>query len=263
MVPAALERMNAKDRVRAAFARAAETYDSAALIQRHVVAGLARTIALGPVPHCVLELGCGTGNLTAELLNAFPKADITALDFCGAMLHAARRKLGVRAEWIEADAERFEPADGQPFDLITSSGAFQWFEDLPGYLARVPHWLSPQGRLVFAIFGPGTFAELQSIWPAPLAAGSFWSADRLQDCLAPHFRQVTWDVATHRLAFPSLLDVLRHIRATGTGGTGSGRMVTRAELRRLESEFRERFGQIVLSYEVITCSAGEPVGRGQ
>lgn len=262
MVPAAVDAMNAKDRVRAAFARAADTYDSAALIQRHVVSGLAREIANGPVPRSILELGCGTGNLTAELLARFPQVEVTALDFCGAMLDAARQKLGSRATWIEADAERFEPFDRQRFDLITSSGAFQWFEDLAAYLARVPQWLTPDGRLVFAIFGPGTFAELQSIWPAPLAAGAFWSADQLHTCLTPYFRQVILDVATHRLAFPSLLEVLRHIRATGTGGAGSGRMVTSAELKRLDHEFRERFGQIVLSYEVITCSASEPTGQG-
>jgi tRNA (cmo5U34)-methyltransferase len=53
----------------------------------------------------VLELGCGDGILTAEILRAFPSATMTAVDSSAIMLEAARRRLstvGSRVQLVQA-----------------------------------------------------------------------------------------------------------------------------------------------------------------
>ncbi len=44
----------------------------------------------------ILELGCGTGYVTEQLSNLFPKAHITAIDFAESMIEVAktRKKCG-------------------------------------------------------------------------------------------------------------------------------------------------------------------------
>lgn len=54
----------------------------------------------------ILELGCGTGELTRKLCQRFPQAHITAVDYSVRMLEVAREKLQPycgRVHWVEGD----------------------------------------------------------------------------------------------------------------------------------------------------------------
>lgn len=57
---------------------------------------------------------------------------------------------------MDGEAPVFE---GPRFDLILSSLAFQWFEDLPLALARLHALLRPGGSLYFATMGAESFAS--------------------------------------------------------------------------------------------------------
>jgi len=62
--------------------------------------------ALPPHPHFILELGCGTGNLTVRLAARYPTADITVVDLAPAMLAVTRAKIGektTRVHYCESD----------------------------------------------------------------------------------------------------------------------------------------------------------------
>ncbi len=246
-----------KQRIQSAFARAAATYDATARVQPQVVEGLIARLPEVAGPR-ILELGCGTGRLTAALAARYPAAEILAVDFCEAMLQQAQAKLGPQATWWHADAETLEPTPSG-VDLLVSSGAMQWFEDLAGFLHRCPAWLAEGGHLAFALFGPSTFHELQSVWPAPLAASGFWSAEHLGHVLSDRFRRVMMHREEYRLEFASLMDLLRHIQATGTGASRRPRLLTPAGLASLEQAYRQRFGRLWVSYEVYFCLASEPV----
>ncbi len=43
----------------------------------------------------ILELGCGTGYVTEQLSNLFPKAQITAIDFAESMIAVAKTRQNV------------------------------------------------------------------------------------------------------------------------------------------------------------------------
>jgi len=75
----------------------------------------------------VLDAGCGTGRLTAELLDALPRGRVFALDLSQNMLASARQHLGARVQFLAADLLHlpFERA----FDGIVSTAAFHWVLD--------------------------------------------------------------------------------------------------------------------------------------
>jgi tRNA (cmo5U34)-methyltransferase len=87
----------------------------------------------------ILELGCGTGELSIKILNRFPKAEIIALDYSPRMLQFAQEKIahagyGHRWRGIEADfgewankPEKF--AIDMKFDACVSSLAIHHLTD--------------------------------------------------------------------------------------------------------------------------------------
>jgi ubiquinone/menaquinone biosynthesis C-methylase UbiE len=91
----------------------------------------------------VLEVGCGTGQLTRQL--AGRSFELTAIDIGPAMIAAARRNVAdPMARFHVCAFEQF--AGHGPFDLIVSATAFHWVD--PGIgLAKAARLLRPGGWL--------------------------------------------------------------------------------------------------------------------
>ncbi len=97
----------------------------------------------------VLDLGCGTGRVVAELAGG---RDVVGVDPAEPMLDIARtRPGGDEVSWVRADARsvRLE----QKFDLVVLTGhAFQVFlteQDQRAVLETIAAHLTPEGRFVF------------------------------------------------------------------------------------------------------------------
>lgn len=258
-----------KQRVREAFARAAASYDTHGEIQQEIARGLLERVESAGRDQAVinlsygeiLEVGCGTGNLTRALRQRFPQARITAVDFCEAMLARAQDKLAGDSpvDWLLADGESLE-FPPERFDLITSSSAVQWFDDPAAALERYALMLRPGGRLVLSLFGPQTFQELAAVLaealPArPLPAASFLPAGQLEHLLGKSFECVRLEEQTVTRQYDSLVDLLRSIRHTGTTGGHWQGLFSRKLLERLDRRYRERFGGIPATYHVCYCTA--------
>ncbi len=145
------------------FGAQAGRYDDVARVQRVVAERLAARVAFTPAR--VLEVGCGTGYLGALLAQRLPGAALVLTDIAPPMLAQARARLGARARYAVMDGEAPDAGLGQ-FDLIISSLAFQWFGDLPGAIGRLRAMLAPNGQLLFATLGAGSFGA----WAAAHAA---------------------------------------------------------------------------------------------
>jgi malonyl-CoA O-methyltransferase len=160
--------MARKDRIGAAFGAAAEGYETHAEVQRtaaHVVADLAALLK-APAGARILEVGCGTGLLTREIRLRWPDADLVITDLAPAMVAQAARDPMLSGTFLAMDGE--EPwFAGEYFDLILSSLAFQWFDDLPQALTRLHGLLRPGGSLIFSTMAERSFAA----WRAAHRAG--------------------------------------------------------------------------------------------
>ena len=138
------------------FEAQAGAYDSVAQVQAEVARRLAARLT--GEPKRILEIGCGTGFLSAALAARFPGAELVLTDLSPAMLAQARRRLGDAATYRVMDGQ-WPEAELGTFDLIVSSLVFQWFDDLPGALDRLGGLLAPGGVLAFATLGAESFIE--------------------------------------------------------------------------------------------------------
>jgi tRNA (cmo5U34)-methyltransferase len=118
-------------------------------------------------PRRVLDLGAGTGLLSAAVLAAFPDVSLELLDGSDAMLAEAAERLGgaVRAVHV-ADMAAALPEG--PFDAIVSALAIHHLsdEDKRRLFARIHTALVPGGVFVNAEQVAGPTEELTAIYTA-------------------------------------------------------------------------------------------------
>ncbi|GAA5072206.1 trans-aconitate 2-methyltransferase [Thermocatellispora tengchongensis] len=105
-------------------------------------------------PHYVVDAGCGSGELTAELARRWPQALVRGFDSSPAMIAKARP--GERLAFEVRDARDELPApEGLPIDVLVSNAVLQW---VPEHRELLPRWLdalAPGGVLAFQV--PGNF----------------------------------------------------------------------------------------------------------
>jgi trans-aconitate 2-methyltransferase len=96
----------------------------------------------------VLDAGCGTGRLTAELLDALPRGRVVGVDLSQNMLGSAREHLlqfGTRVSLVACDLLHL-PFE-RSFDSIVSTAAFHWVLDHDRLFANLRQALLPGGWL--------------------------------------------------------------------------------------------------------------------
>lgn len=128
-------------------------------------------------PRTVVDLGCGTGSLTAELARRWPHARVVGVDSSAEMLaEAAAHADPGRVEFVQGDVSTWEP--GGAIDVVVSNAVLHW---IPGHDRLLTRWaaaLSPGGELAMQV--PGNFRAPSHALLAELCAGPRW-ADRLAE----------------------------------------------------------------------------------
>lgn len=155
-----------KKHIAQSFGNASHTYDKDAPVQKWTALQLCKRIQEKNLAQDIdcLEIGCGTGFLTAGLLDVFPNANWTISDLSENMLMTCRNRVGEVGEFIIMDGEY--PNVGKKFDLIVSSLAVQWFHNLEEGLKRLCALLKPGGLLMLTTMGKDSFVEWRNILSA-------------------------------------------------------------------------------------------------
>ena len=160
----------------------------------------------------VLDLCCGTGDMTFALRREGPQAHITGADFSHAMLvRASAKSADVRlVRWIEADALQL-PFPDQSFDLITSAFGFRNLADYDAGLREIYRILRPGGQ-----FGILEFSEPKGL------LGTFYKF-YFKSVLPRIGRMISGSKAYSYLPasverFPSPAEMLERIMAAGFHG---------------------------------------------
>ncbi len=97
----------------------------------------------------ILDICCGTGDLTAALLNRRPvqAEPLTGLDFSAEMLSRARTKYSAaNITWVEGDAMRL-PYPDATFDLVTAAFGFRNLSNYAAGLRELHRVLRPGGEI--------------------------------------------------------------------------------------------------------------------
>jgi ubiquinone/menaquinone biosynthesis C-methylase UbiE len=98
----------------------------------------------------VLEIGCGSGAMAAEILRRYPAVRLTATDYDDSMVDVARRRLapfGARAAVRQADATAL-PFPEASFDATLSFIMLHHVVNWEQGLAELVRVLRPGGRLI-------------------------------------------------------------------------------------------------------------------
>lgn len=213
-----------KQRRASSFGAVAREYDE----HRPEYADAAVAWALAPVDEpAVLDLGAGTGKLTAAVLRVgVPPSAVTAVEPDDAMRAVLAAELpGVRA--LPGTAEAVPLGDGA-VDAVLVGQAFHWFDPLPA-LDEIARVLRPGG--VLAVTGNaeddsvGWVSEVYDAVVATRPDGPPWSGGRFAD--VPGHPSFT-DRAEHevRWAWPRTVDAV-----LATLGTQSWALTSTPEQR--------------------------------
>ncbi len=198
---------------------------------------------LGRIPDVgarrVVDLGCGTGALTAVLADRWPDAEVTGIDASPEMIARARSDHpGITFEI--ADIQTWRP-DGR-IDVVYSNATLHWLDDHADVFAMLRSWLDPGG--VLAVQMPDNWDAPTHRIPSQILGEGEWpgevGAALLRDRLADPEDYASW-------VQPAIVDMWRTTyfqRLDGddpvwTWVTGS---LLRPVLAALDDDDRARFG---------------------
>ncbi len=218
-----------------------------------------------------VDLGARDGAFARALAGSDAAAKVGLLietDLSEAMLAG---RPGAR---LVADEERlpFAPAS---LDLVVSSLALHWTNDLVGALIQIRQALKPDGLFIGAILGGATLTELRTaLTEAELDlsggagprvspfADAYDAAGLLQRA---GFALPVTDVDRVSVRYDHALALMADLRAMGETSVlveGAGRPLTRALVARAAELYAERFaqadGRIPASFEILTLTGWSP-----
>jgi len=165
----------------------------------------------------VIDAGCGSGRLTAALLDRLPRGRVLALDRSRNMLEVARTNLrpvyGRRVTFVRA-ALPDVPVAGWA-DVVFSTATFHWIADHPALFANLRIALRPGGRLHAQCGGGPNLAHARALAADVMARPRFapwfagwagpWEYATAEETATRLDRAGFVDVATEVVAAPTTL----------------------------------------------------------
>ncbi len=255
--------------VRRNFARAAATYDAAAVLQREVGSRMLERLDYVRIePQRVLDLGCGTGASLTALQERYPQAQLIGADLSEAMLRAGRGQRsrlrwllpfvrGNRTPLLAADAAAL-PLRHASLGLLWSNLMLQWVDDPLPVFREMHRVLEVGGLLMFSAFGPDTLRELRASFGDGYAHTQRFTdmhdfGDMLVEC---GFSDPVMDMEVLTMTYSSLDDLFRDLRQSGSACAMQARAHGLSG-RRAWREMREAYaalardGRLPATFEVI------------
>ena len=192
------------------FNAAALRYNAAADAQKIIAERFVAWTSAHLVPNDkVLDLGCGTGFVSAAIMARWPKLQMWALDHSAAMLQQVHRHFP-NIHTVHSDAYNYEPQ--QKFDAIFSSMALHWLPDPRASLQKWQGWIKPQGRLFVALPCQGSFHQWQTLCATHNIHANMWPLPDTNFAKTVANKHVLQDITMN---YASAYDFLRSMKLTG------------------------------------------------
>ncbi|MDB1124369.1 malonyl-ACP O-methyltransferase BioC [Vibrio algarum] len=225
-----------------AFSKAARVYDQHAQFQRDVGLELIGQLPSDLSGMKVLDIGCGTG-FCSELL-AQKGAEIVAADLSSQMLQQAEKRCKEKVSlYCQADAEAL-PFERGEFDIVFSSLALQWCDDLADPLRELQRVTKKGGLIKFSTLMSGSLIELKRSWAeidSHQHVNNFLSDKQIKIALAQAGSQNHHlELLKVQLWYTSAFELMRDLKGIGATHVGerSPGLTKKSTLTRVETEYQ-------------------------
>ncbi|MGB0360482.1 MAG: malonyl-ACP O-methyltransferase BioC [Endozoicomonas sp.] len=243
-----------KQRVARNFSRAANSYDDAAFLQKHVAMRTMLGLPKRGDVKTVLDMGSGTGTYSVVLAERYSSAQVTGLDLSMGMLQFSQQQHASinRIHWCSGDIESL-PFISDSVDLIFSNLAIQWCS-LEQVLYEAFRVLRSGGQFVFSTLVNGSLEELNTSWSRVGESGrvnklsEFTELQKIINNSMLH--QKTLSLKAEVVYYPDVPTILKALKALGVNTVlnGTPRLFTRRKLNAFKS-----------AYETLRMPAGLPL----
>jgi malonyl-CoA O-methyltransferase len=185
----------------------------------------------------VLEIGCGSGNLT-HLFHSYFQVDQLFLNDLYADVDQHFSTIENIA-WLIGDIEQLHLP--QSLDAVISSSALQWMTDLPKLLHRIHDALKPNAYFGFSTFGSDNLTEIKQLTGQGL---NYISLEFLKRQLEQqNFEVLFIEQEVKQIYFDHPKSVLQHLKATGVTATAKTHRWTKQSLQQFYLDYQQFYGE--------------------
>ncbi len=252
-----------RDSVKAAFAKAAISYNDSAVVQKEILVRLVEKLQVlqTSTVDTLLDVGSGTG-LASELLREnYGSECYYAIDFASPMLAWAKSHYKADYQYAVCGDVEMLPFRDESLDVVFSASTFQWCNDVGSAFQECKRILKEEGLLIFSSFGPETLRELRQCFARVDShphVSTFIDMQSLGDgLLANGYDSPVMESEIITVEYSDPMQLLRDLRATGATNHIENRargLMTRQHLNMVLKEYRKHRlpnGKYPASYEVL------------
>jgi len=239
-----------KNRVKNAFLKAVNSYDDSAYVQKEMAEYLSKFLSQEHKDKyfkSVLEIGCGTGFLTKEIISSNNVEQYYLNDLSDKYLDIIKDKIDFDFKFIAGDIE--EVYLENKYDLIISNAAIQWLNDIPIFFKKMDCHLNNGGLFIFSTFGDFNLYEINELTGKSLEYDIFTNLRNFFE----KSDEIILDKREKRVIyFDSPQEILKHLKNSGVTGFNN-KIWTISHLKRFISDY-ERFkfeNRYPLTYDII------------
>lgn len=133
---------------------------SAFLAQEAGVEMISRLEWMKLEPKVIADVGCGLGEVAAELAKRYPAATVYAVDQSSEMLNHVPQQSNLKT--LQEDAAKLSLPD-HSVDLLCANFLLPWVDNIGDCLREWRRVLAPHGLLMLSLLGAGTLPQLQNV----------------------------------------------------------------------------------------------------
>ena len=231
------------------FEKSFSSYNQNAIVQKIMAERLVQNLSsIKTEFNSVLELGCGTGILTKELVKNINFKAYYAND----LVEKSKKYVAEiipNSEFFYGNALKIKSKKKQ--DLIISNAMFQWFNNLNNICTHCKKQLNSDGFLAFSTFSDKNFKEIRDLTGISLEYKTF---EEIIKIVNKNFEIIHAEEFEHTLKFNNPLELLAHMKNTGVNSLTAQHWSFK-EVKEFCDKYKEKYPEITLTYSpvIVVC----------
>lgn len=237
-----------KNLIKKRFEKSFSTYSKNAIVQEKMSNDLLSKLIQyqGNKFDKILEIGCGTGFLTGEIINNINFDEIYINDIIENALGNIKI-FGDNLNFLYGDCEKIPfPPD---LDLIISNATFQWIEDLQSLLEKTHLSLKEKGIIAFTTFGEQNFHQIKTITGKSL---NYYTKEAIENMINEKFKIIYLHSENINVEFKNAQEILKHLKKSGVNALEKI-IWTKKDLKKFDDKYNKLFrnsnGKLELTYQ--------------